>query len=214
MKINNQQKNSVSLSPSQGGPASPKLRRSGGGFTLVELMVATFIFMAVMLASMGALLVTIDGARNARGLRTAMDNVNFAMESMTRSIRMGTNYVCADTIVLYGEGISLPEDCPSGGTSMAFLPQKSDPDNKYLVGYKLTQRDDGSYTLQRCEGNALCVDVVAGEVNIEKLNFVVKDSPRDDQIQASVYIIMKGQVDVKGVITPFTIQTLATQRNF
>jgi len=224
MKIKKQKRNRWPISPSQGGPASPsqgglvspKLQRSEGGFTLVELMVATFIFMMIMLASMGALLVTIDSARNARGLRTAMDNVNFAMESMTRSIRMGTNYHCVageDGINMTDEPPYETRDCSFSepGTFVAFIPQKTLNNNR--IGYKLHDRKNGSYSLQRCEGTS-CVDVVAPEVNIEKLNFVVRGSGSNDEEQASVYIIMKGEVDVKGNKTPFAIQTMASQRNF
>jgi prepilin-type N-terminal cleavage/methylation domain-containing protein len=195
MKIKNQQKNK--------------------GFTLVELMVATFIFTAIMLASMGALLVTINSARQARALRTSMDNINFAMESMTRSIRMGTNYVCAEEIDMVNNP-TLTVDCPEGGTAMAFIPQKPDP-KLFRVGYKLTKRLDGSetYTLERGDGATnTWVEIVAPEVNIEKLNFFVNGSDPQDQVQASVYIIIKGEITIKGVSTGFAIQTMASQRNF
>jgi prepilin-type N-terminal cleavage/methylation domain-containing protein len=195
MKINNLQKNK--------------------GFTLVELLVATLIFTMVAVVSMGALLTTFDSAKNARALRFAMDNVNFAVESMTRSIRMGTNYVC----VRGEEGIRMVEnpdetaDCENGGTFIAFIPQKTE-EKGLRVGYKQTTREDGTLTLQRCSGGDECVDIVAPDVNIEELNFVVKGSSPTDQRQASVYITIKGNVMVKGEPTSFSIQTMASQRNF
>jgi Tfp pilus assembly protein PilE len=75
------------------------------GFTLVEIMVATSIFMIIMLVALGALISSSDTAKKSQALRTAMDNVNFAMESMTRSLRMGTDYYC----VLSGSSVSLGE---------------------------------------------------------------------------------------------------------
>jgi prepilin-type N-terminal cleavage/methylation domain-containing protein len=186
------------------------------GFTLVELLVATLIFTMVAVVSMGALLTTFDSAKNARALRFAMDNVNFAVESMTRSIRMGTNYVCARA----GEPIDMtgdPDktaDCENGGTFIAFIPQKAE-EKGLRVGYKQTTREtDGTRTLQRCSGSSECVDIVAPDVNIDELNFIVKGSSPTDQIQASVYIIIKGNVMVKGEPTSFSIQTMASQRNF
>lgn len=188
-----------------------KNKKRNKGFTLVELMVATAIFMSIMVASMGALLITIDSARNARGLRTAMDNINFAMESMARSIRMGTNYVCVkgdDSVASHG--YLTPQDCSSGGTLISFVPQKADPVDPIRISYKW---DTKNLKLERCEGK-YCADTVSPEVKIEKLNFVVNGSSPFDDKQANVYIVVKGNVIIKGVSTSFAIQTMASQRNF
>lgn len=189
--------------------------KTNKGFTLIELMVSTFIFTFIMLASMGSLLVTLDSARNSRALRFAMDNVNFAMESVTRSIRMGTHYYCAsagESIIMIGQDDNYYKDCKDG-TSIAFVPQK--PDINYSkIGYKIHARGDGTHSVQRCEGNKSCVDIVSPDIDIEKLNFTVTGSSPSDGRQSSVYIVMKGNVLVKGVPTSFAIQTMATQRNF
>lgn len=185
-------------------------KNKNSGFTLVELMVATAIFMAIMVASMGALLITIDSARGARALRTAMDNVNFAMESMARSIRMGTNYVCVEgSGSVSSHGFLTPNDCDNG-TLISFVPQEANPIDPIRVSYRW---DTTNFKLERCEGN-VCGDLVSPEVNIEKLNFIVSGSSPDDQKQANIYIIMKGKVTIKGTSTSFAIQTMASQRNF
>lgn len=192
-------------------------RQKNNGFTLIELMVATTIFISIMLVSMGSLFVTLDSARSSRALRFAMDNVNFAMESMTRSIRMGTNYVCVN------EGVSIimvnnndqTLDCGSGGKFIAFMPQNSTPliPNNNRVGYQSVDRGNGTKSLVRYEGSTP-VDIVSPDVNVETLNFVVVGSSPSDNLQASVYITMKGTVIIKGIETSFAIQTLASQRNF
>ena len=188
-----------------------KKTKTKKGFTLVELMVATAIFMAIMVASMGALLVTIDSARGARALRTAMDNVNFAMESMTRSIRMGNNYVCVKGEgSVASHGYLNSQDCKEGGTLLSFVPQKADLVDPTRISYKW---DTKNLKLERCEGG-VCADVVAPEVEIEKLNFVVDGSNPLDTKQANVYITLKGKVIIKGTPTSFAIQTIASQRNF
>lgn len=191
-----------------------KQKNISSGFTLIELMVATSIFVVIMLASMGSLFTLLDASKNSRALRTAMDNVNFAMESMTRSIRMGTNYYCVTYPTSIGSADYLTEgrNCPSGGTAVSFLPQTV---TTYRVGYQWKPRDDaqGTYTLQRCDINS-CVDIISPDVNIEQLKFFVKGSQSGDNIQASVYIIMRGTVTIKGVDTSFALQTMASQRNF
>ena len=141
-----------------------------------------------------------------------MDNVNFSMEGMTRSIRMGTNYYCAAGGTSFDlRDLSSTQDCPTGGTLITFLPQ----DNlNSRVGYMLKDRADGTHTLQRCVVDKGCVDIVSSTVNIEKLKFFVKGAANNDNTQASVYIIMKGTVMIKGLPTSFAIQTMASQRNF
>ena len=196
------------------------------GFTLVEIMVATSIFMVIMLVALGSLITSSDTAKKAQALRTAMDNVNFALESMTRSLRMGSDYYC----VASGSSVSLPvpagiyNDCPlsgSGGGAVVFTPADnppgSHPPGARDTAYTVVQRSDGTgtFVLRRCVSTVSpCVeDMVSSNVNIEKLIFYVNGSDPTDNIQPSIYILVKGSVSVKGVPYPFNIQTIASQRS-
>jgi hypothetical protein len=187
-------------------------------------MVATSIFMMIMLMAMGALVVSSDSARKGQALRATMDNVNFAMDTMTRSIRMGTNYVCVT-----GTGGSvgtLPVDCPlgsleGGGSAIAFKP--APPNQASQIIYRWINRtpinidDPLTHTVQRCDGTgeSSCVDIVSPEVDITDLKFFVNGSNTEDMgdfVQPSVYIIMRGTVLVRGEPTTFALQTMASQR--
>lgn len=185
----------------------PNKNKKQKGFTLIELMVATSLFVAVVLFTMGSLFDLLDKTKNSRALRFAMDNVNFAMESMTRSIRMGTNFVCRSSGSVPTE-LELKENC-SEGTLISFVPQNKD----YRVSYKLSSRPDETHTLQRCVAS-VCVDIVSNDVNIKNLKFVVTGSADGDGMQSKAYIMMKGEVLVKDVANSFAVQTLASQRNF
>lgn len=180
------------------------------GFTLVELMVSTTIFIIITISSIGALLVLMGATRDSRGLRFAMDNVNFAMESMTRSIRMGIDYNCS------ADYNALHADCPSGNNIITFTPQAGTVSGSDKITYKLSQRNDYTYTIKRCVGSLenSCIDIVSSDVNIEVLRFFVVGSDPTDATQAKVYILLKGSVVVKGKKTSFMIQTLASQRNY
>ena len=173
------------------------------GFTLIELMVATSLFVIIMLSAMSALFVLLGESKNSRALRLAMDNVNFAMESMTRSIRMGASYYCAG----YSEFVTLREDakeCPDGGPLLTFLPQGAID----RIGY---QKDNEGVLRRYDSGHLDGIPIVSPDVKIDTLKFFVKGSETTD-IQPSVYIIIKGTVTVKKVSTSFSIQTLASQR--
>jgi prepilin-type N-terminal cleavage/methylation domain-containing protein len=189
------------------------------GFTLIELMVATSIFMMVMLMAMGSLIVSSNAAKKSQSLRLTMDNVNFALETMTRSLRTGTNYSC----VYSGGSIDLsttppPSDCPlesnKPGSLVAFVPAVTDPNNPPLpLAYqKVARPSGGTSTLQRCDQNG-CTDIVSAQVDVEDLRFYVDGSRPDDFIQPKVYIMMRGTVLIKGEPTSFAVQTIASQRS-
>lgn len=63
-------------------------------FTLVEMIVSLGIFAVVAVVALGALVRIITANQKAQSLQAAMTNLNFALESMSREIRVGTNYVC------------------------------------------------------------------------------------------------------------------------
>lgn len=179
------------------------------GFTLIELMVATSLFVVIMLSALSSLFMLLDESKNSRALRLAMDNVNFAMESMTRSIRMGSNYYCGSVEL---SNLTETQDCPSGGSTVSFVPQSQGSDPvAYRIKYKLENN-----TLKRYDSvNQDGISMISSDVKIESLNFFVKvPNINNMYIQPSVYIIMRGTVKVKGVPTYFAVQTLASQRNF
>ena len=68
------------------------------GFTLVELMVSVSIFAIVMFISLGSILSILDANQKSKTLRSVMDNLNSAMESMTRTVRFGINYHCGSSV--------------------------------------------------------------------------------------------------------------------
>jgi prepilin-type N-terminal cleavage/methylation domain-containing protein len=183
-------------------------KQKNNGFTLVELMVASTLFTIIMMMGVGSLVVSSNSSKSSQKLRTAVDNVSFAMESMTRELRTGTLYFCTN-----GGDIGITQDCVNGNI-IIFTPQQT-PGAPARVFYKLHDREeDTTFSLQRCENtDANCVDVVSGEVDIQILKFYVTGSSTGDFIQPSIKIIIKGVVTIKGVGNPFTLQTMVSQRS-
>lgn len=176
------------------------------GFTLIELMVATSIFMIIMMIAIGSLIITSDLAKKSNAMNFTMDNLNFAIESMSRSLRMGTNYTCSSYINLAGN--PAPSSCANGNTFIAFKPAGEAKTSTYRVGYKL---NTGTNTIQRCTTSG-CVDIVSPDINIDNLKFFVRGAETGDNIQPSIYMIVKGSVSIKGEVNSFAIQTMIAQR--
>ncbi|ETB63978.1 TPA: prepilin-type N-terminal cleavage/methylation domain-containing protein [Candidatus Nomurabacteria bacterium] len=187
------------------------------GFTLIELMVSISVFMMIMLAAMSSLFISLDVSKKARALRYSMDNVNFAMDSISRTIRMGTGYTCASSIDIIND--PLPSDCLSD-SNISIIPQDKES-NLDRIAYKL-ETVDGKGSVERCEYRASsglfpCVGITSPNVDIKELKFVVSGSSKisgGDFNQAKVLIYMKGVVELKnGENVSFALQTLASQRN-
>lgn len=196
------------------------------GFTLIEIMVAMSIFMIVLLMGLGALITSSSAAKKAQAMHTALDSVNFAVESMTRYLRQGSDYYCyegEDTPPIPAPVISYGyHDCPTGGYSIVFTPADKDgisyphpPGSRDTAYYRLTRfsaaglDDFGIGKFSPYGGYA---DIISRNVFIDKLRFFVKGSDPNDGIQPSVTILIKGTVTVGTDKIPFSIQTMVSQR--
>jgi prepilin-type N-terminal cleavage/methylation domain-containing protein len=64
------------------------------GFTLVEMIVSLALFSVVAVIAIGALLKVIDANDKAQSIQSSVTDLNFALESMSRDLRTGTDYTC------------------------------------------------------------------------------------------------------------------------
>lgn len=58
-------------------------------------MVAIAVFSIVMVTAMSALLSVIDANNKARAIKTAVNNISFALEGISKDMRVGKMYTCA-----------------------------------------------------------------------------------------------------------------------
>ncbi len=173
---------------------------SQNGFTLVEVIVAVAVFVVVMVSGIGALMSMIDANRKAQALRTVMDNLNFALENVTRTMRVGIDYHCGTL----GD-FNTPRDCAlEGDNFIAF----KDSGGKLLI-FRL---NNGSIE-KSSDGGATYLGITAPEIKIQELKFFVRGSTNADQIQPKVLVIVKGIAGVtEKVRTTFNLQTTVSQR--
>ncbi|MEX2013985.1 MAG: type II secretion system protein [Parcubacteria group bacterium] len=166
------------------------------GFTLIELMVAISIFIVVMTISMGSILGVFEANRKSRSLRTVLNNLNLAVESMAKEMRFGTIYHC-------GSGsVTVPQNCPTGGTRMSFLSS----DNVQIT-YHLNNQ-----TIQKRVGTGPFIAVTAPEIVIDDLTFYTLGALPGDTFQPKVIIIIKSHAGNEKGRSDFTLQTLVSQR--
>lgn len=63
-------------------------------FTLIEVLVATTLFVVVAVGGLSVLLSSQRAYQRISSNRVAMDNINLVMDTMTREIKFGTGYGC------------------------------------------------------------------------------------------------------------------------
>ena len=156
----------------------------------MELIVSVGLFALVMTLISGSYLMMISVTRQAQGLATGVDNLSFALETMTRTIRTGTSYGCP----------TAGNNCSGGAT---FYVKNS---SGTAITYTLS---NGSIT----QNNTAITDP---SVSVTALTFYVSGTApgsSGDKSQPHVTIIISGTVSAgPGKTQPFHIETGATMR--
>ncbi|PIR85205.1 hypothetical protein COU15_02250 [Candidatus Kaiserbacteria bacterium CG10_big_fil_rev_8_21_14_0_10_45_20] len=175
------------------------------GFSLIEMMVSVTIFAIVMLIGVGALLSLIETNRRAQAINSTVNNLNAALEGMSRSIRTGISYYCSTNANININGISGQQDCvgEDGGRLIAFRPSSG---SNNITAYRLS-----SGQLQRNVGSGW-IDLTAPEITIDTFRVWVRGSAPGDGEQPRALMVIKGSAPVPGGRTEFQIQSSVTQR--
>lgn len=205
------------------------------GFTLIEMIVSLAVFSVVVTIAVGALLVLISGNQRLQGEQSVMTNVAFALDSMTREIRTGYNYYCANSANASGvfnpsynlNELDTPavqiQDCPSGrpnngnGTyqGVAFFEGGDSltggvaTDNRILYYYDATAK-----SIFRRIGSGAPQRIISSDLDVVDANFVVTGTDEfgsvGDLEQPTVTIFLK--VKEKKEAKTYEIETTVTQR--
>lgn len=178
-----------------------------GGFTLIEIMVSVAIFAMVMTISSGSLFSILDANAKAQAQKSVMNNLNLALESMSRNIRVGTTYHCGTAGNLHDA-----RDCLQDGAD--FLAFEGSSGNKNISGDEIVYKLDGTTIMRSQNGGLSYSAITALEVVVEDLKFFVTGAEDPgDQEQPRVIIVVRGYAGIKEKIrTDFNIQTSVSQR--
>jgi prepilin-type N-terminal cleavage/methylation domain-containing protein len=197
---------------------------SKSGFTLIELLVSMTIFSAVMTMAAGTLLVLLDANAKAQNKQQILNNLTTAVDSMSREIRTGYNYVCAGI-----QSVELPSeeaDCPSGDDYLSFV-EAGDSltggsgSNRIAFAFAPNWFGSGRGAIIRRVGDGDgdgdtnesedWIPVTAANTTITSAEFVVTGT--GDGEQPTVTIFIAGEAgELAEVEVDFELQTSITQR--
>jgi prepilin-type N-terminal cleavage/methylation domain-containing protein len=189
----------------------PTTMTTSKGFTLVEVLVSVAIFTLTMLIATGAVFTIVDANKKSHNLKSVMTNLNFALETMMRDMRVGSSYVC----------IATGGNCPNGGDGVSFT---SNMDRDSIGGndtaeYTFVEDSNGMggiYRWRQCNisfpgCDASAIRITAQEIDIEDMKFYVVGASTGDG-QPRVLIKISGYVGVGTTKSTFNIQTTVSQR--
>ena len=187
-------------------------------FTLIEVLVSISIFSMVMLVATGAVFTIVESNKKTHSLKSVMTNLNFALESIARDMRVGFYYSCISSV---SAPITDSGDCQTGDNVFRYKANRSvDGDASYdandandRVEYSLSNER----LMKRVYGNGSIatlgsVPITAEEIHIQSMKFYLVGSAGADGKQPKTLITIKGYAGVGPTRSDFDIQTTVSQR--
>lgn len=169
------------------------------GFTLVEMMVAIAVFSIIIGAVSGLFISGLRGQRNALASQRLLDQTSYALEYMSRALRMAKKQTSDLPPCLSSSGLNYEID----NSHLRFINHLENDDCQefFLEDDKLKQKKGGE-----------TFDLTSPKLEITSLNFSLSGQSQEDNLQPKVTIFLN--VKGKGLGEPrINIQTTISQRN-
>jgi prepilin-type N-terminal cleavage/methylation domain-containing protein len=195
------------------------------GFTLIEMLVSLALFTIIATTTVGTLLVVIGGNSQSVAEQSAMNNLSFALDSMTREIRTGTEYYCGSVAQVRSAGVtgsaSASADCSGGAPGISFREAgtsiTSGVGNKRIAYYF----DSSTNALMRQVGTDDPIRMTGADVVVNQARFFTTGTVRmsdgginssSDIRQPTVTIAIDATAANANLVRNFVVQTTVTQR--
>jgi prepilin-type N-terminal cleavage/methylation domain-containing protein len=172
------------------------------GFSLIEIMVSLSVFIIVVTLVSSSIFYVINANSKSQNRKIAIDNVNFFLESMAKSIKFGSVYHCG------GGDITVPANCSSGSNTFSFLD---------YTGARITYHNTTANTLTKVVNGTSVPLNDTNDIRIENMTFRVFGASTygTDYLQPQVIITIRGRVtggNKSSTGTTFIVQTTVSQR--
>lgn len=161
------------------------------GFTIIEILVAGFIFSVLLVLVGGILTQTINLQRRVFSAQEIQENALYAVETLSRDIR--ESRLC-----------TVPEACTTG-------PQTSLQIEHPTRGTIIYSFDESRGVITKTEGS-LTVDITSADVNFTRFNFYVFHQAIDN-MQSKVVMVISVKNRLGPVVT-IDSQITAISRDF
>jgi len=197
-----------------------KYQNKKTGFTLVEMMVAIAVFSIVMVTAMSALLNVVDANNKARSIKTAINNISFALEGISKDMRVGTKYECS----IDGANFTSDGNCTAGGTMIRYRSIRAYQDTasgvRKFAYYKFENSQIKECLEKEVGDNCLSktfYPITSSEVTLNKVKFYILGNGLDNNgLKQQPRMIMTisgiaGSTNKSKLQTTFDLQTGVSQ---
>ena len=203
-----------------------KLTNTSRGFTLIEVMVASSIFVVIVMAGTQILITATNNYRTTSEVRQSLDTLNFVMEDMTRNIRLGSTFDCGNLTNIQqaqscAQGTALGQlggsflafDDPYDGGQVAYwLYSGGDPTKAVLYKKPGSNLTAPPYSTPLASGSPFSPVTPADMfIDLTKSGFSVSDP--GGTATPMVTIRLAGTVQYRTTVIPFDIQSTIAPRN-
>ncbi len=185
------------------------------GFSLVEMLVAIGIFMSIMTLSVSSLISIIGANKKSQIIKSTIDSVTFALENISRDMRMGSNYECSTNNVDFAKICLDSNGGNIGGSAVRYIDNYGDGIIYYFLGGELI-RKECTTNFTGCTTSYL-VSIDSG-AKITSMKFYVigadkEFDPISTRTQPRAVITASGLISMKGIAdTSYNLQTSISQR--
>jgi prepilin-type N-terminal cleavage/methylation domain-containing protein len=196
------------------------LKNKKRGFTLLEMIVSLGIFSLVAVVAVGSLVRITGLNRRAQSLQSAMDNVSFALESMTRNMRYGNSYHCFNGNSFSQSSINAQSCNPGNNKAILFKSTKTDNNGCPLIhAYWFDKDAQDKWSIKKSEQTTCGGEIrpetavsIVDEKNVTLTNveFAVFTGAKEYSLASFKIEGYAGKRESEQ--TKFTVQTAVSQR--
>lgn len=203
----------------------PKTKNTSG-FTLIEVMISTGLFVVLMVLGVAAILNTNTLFKKNQTQRAVYDNIAFIVEDMSRLMRTGSSFSCGTNLVT--TPTITPQDCLSnGGLPVNYIAfdsvDGSGVASQYVYQFSSVFSDRGLYRSSdggaSLQGSNPQFKISPNEVKFDpqKSGFIVRGSQpsaNGDTQQPIIFVRLVGEIENTqyDFVTPFSYQFAITPR--
>jgi len=177
-----------------------------GGFTLIEMLAAVMMFSLIIGAISGVFISSFRSQKSALSSQRLLDQTSYALEYMSRALRMATKQTADIPACLSQSGLNY-ENIP-GVSGLKFINHLEDDDcQEFFLENKQLKQKKNNLTET--------VELTSSKLEITSLNFLLQGESQDDDLQprVTIFLAVKGKGQKPEEQPELKIQTTISQRN-